>query len=456
MRVGYVRVSTREQDEGNALEQQTARIEKAGAALIFSDIESGRSDKRKEFNKMLAMCKQGKITEVVITRIDRLARSVITIHRTLVTLEEYKVKLIVLDAPVDTSSPFGWFSVNQMAGLAEFESRLLSERIKHGLNYFREQKKASPRPPFGYRRVDEKYAPDMMLHESGKTKWAIASEIIDHFLSSNATLRSTAKYVLDTYGISWSAAGLRYWMTNRVLQGDTVYNVHGNLNNPQAWEIHEGTHQALISRANYKLILKKLEDNKTKYSYGNNKKTNKEPLPLEGQIICGDCRYKCFCLKRKWKTYRVRCKKHENLGDYFCKNRVSTYLEDIISAVDTALVARYEEIQKYTLADLSSNREDNPDLIARQEQLKSLRLLPQSPIIQNAIEQTLLEIQAFKQKEVAAKQVSTELVQVLTTCFCDIGYWNELSWTDKQTIYKELVNYVKVLNGEILEIMLLV
>lgn len=456
MRAGYVRVSTREQDEGNALEQQTARVEKAGAALIFSDVESGRSDKRKEFNKMLAMCKLGKITEVVITRIDRLARSVITIHRTLVALEEYKVKLIVLDAPVDTTSPFGWFSVNQMAGLAEFESRLLSERIKHGLNYFREQKKASPRPPFGYRRVDEKYAADMTLHESGKTHWAIASEIIDYFLSGNATLRSTAKYVLDTYGISWTAAGLRYWMTNPVLQGDTVYNMHGNLNNPQAWEIHECTHQALILKAKYKLILKKLEDNKTKYSYGNNKNTNKESLPLVGQIICGDCRYKCFCLNHKWKTYRVRCKKHENLGDSFCKNRVSTYLEDIITAVDSALVERYEDIQKYTLANLSSNREDDPELIARQEQLKSLKLLPQNPIIQNAIEQTLLEIQVLKQREVVAKQVSTELVKVLTTCFDDIEYWNELSWPDKQAIYKELVNYVKVLNGEILEIKLLV
>ncbi|MBR8835539.1 MAG: recombinase family protein [Stigonema ocellatum SAG 48.90 = DSM 106950] len=455
MRVGYVRVSTREQDEGNALEQQTARVEKAGAVLIFSDVESGRSDKRKEFNKMLAMCKQGKISEVVITRIDRLARSVITIHRTLVSLEEYKVKLIVLDAPVDTSSPFGWFSVNQMAGLAEFESRLLSERIRHGLNYFREQKKASPRPPFGYGRVDEKYAPDMTLHESGKTNWVIASSIIDYFLSGNATLRSTAKYVLDNYGLSWTAPGLRYWMTNPVLQGNTAYNVHGNINNPQAWEIYENTHEALISKEKYKLILKKLEDNKTKYSYGNNKNTNKEPVPLVGQIICGDCGYKCFCLKRKWKTYRIRCKKHENLGESFCKNKVSTYLEDIMCAVDTALVARYKEIQNYTLANISSNEEDDPELIARQEQLKSLRLLPQNPIIQNAIEQTLLEIQVFKQREVAAKQVSSELIKALTTCFDDIGYWNELSWRDKQAIYKELVNYVKVLNGEIVEIILL-
>jgi DNA invertase Pin-like site-specific DNA recombinase len=58
MKAGYVRVSTREQDEGNALEQQTARVERAGAIIIFSDVESGRSDKRKEFNKMVKECKK--------------------------------------------------------------------------------------------------------------------------------------------------------------------------------------------------------------------------------------------------------------------------------------------------------------------------------------------------------------------------------------------------------------
>jgi site-specific DNA recombinase len=78
MRVGYVRVSKFEQED--ALVQQTARIEKAGCTLIFSDIESGKSDQRKNFNKLLAMCRTGQVTEVVITRVDRLARSVVTIH----------------------------------------------------------------------------------------------------------------------------------------------------------------------------------------------------------------------------------------------------------------------------------------------------------------------------------------------------------------------------------------
>ncbi|BAZ11414.1 resolvase domain-containing protein [Calothrix sp. NIES-4071] len=105
------------------------------------------------------------------------------------------MKLTVLDAPIDdASSPFGWFSINQMAGLAEFESRLLSSRVKHGMEYFREQKKAPGRTPFGYRRVNEKYAPDTTLHECGKSFWEIAAEIVDYFVDGNASLRSTVVY----------------------------------------------------------------------------------------------------------------------------------------------------------------------------------------------------------------------------------------------------------------------
>ncbi len=451
MKAGYVRVSSREQDEGNALEQQTARVEKAGAVLIFSDVESGRSDKRKEFNKMIAQCKQGRISEVICTRIDRLGRSVVGIHKAIAIFEEHHVKLTVLDAPVDPSSPFGWFSVNQMAGLAEFESRLLANRIKNGMDFFREQKKASPRPPFGYCRVDEKYAPDLS-EIRGKTEWAIASEIIDCFLSDHATLRNTVMFVLNTYGISWTAAGLRYWLLNPVLRGCTAYNIKGNLNKPENWNIHENTHQPLINEDIFRRILAKLDENKFKYSYGRDKKET-ETFPLAGQIICADCGYKCFCKKRH-STYRVRCKKHENLGSEFCSNRISSYLQDIISAVDNTLVERYREIREYAITNSNIEQQDSPELIVRQEQLKALRLLPKNQIIQDAIDQTILEINTIKQKEIAINQINTQLFDILSFCCSNINYWDETPWKDKILIYKELVDYIKVLNGEIKEIKL--
>jgi DNA invertase Pin-like site-specific DNA recombinase len=60
--VGYARVSKFTQsEEFDALEQQVARLKAAGVQELLVDIESGRSDSRKEFNRLLQMVKSGKI-----------------------------------------------------------------------------------------------------------------------------------------------------------------------------------------------------------------------------------------------------------------------------------------------------------------------------------------------------------------------------------------------------------
>jgi len=171
MKVGYARVSKAEQAETTeALDQQIARLKSAGAEQIFVDVQSGRKDNRKEFQKLMALVQQEAIATIIITRLDRLGRSVISLARAMELLEKHKVKLQILDAPIDLSSPFGWFGASQMAALAEFESRLLSDRIKHGYNYLRSQGKANPRVPFGYCRTEGKqYAPNYQCHPSGQT-----------------------------------------------------------------------------------------------------------------------------------------------------------------------------------------------------------------------------------------------------------------------------------------------
>jgi DNA invertase Pin-like site-specific DNA recombinase len=74
--VGYARVSSREQAvDSHALEQQIARLEAAGATKIFQDIQSGSRDDRPALNELMDLVHNRKIDEVIITRIDRLARS---------------------------------------------------------------------------------------------------------------------------------------------------------------------------------------------------------------------------------------------------------------------------------------------------------------------------------------------------------------------------------------------
>ncbi|XHR83865.1 MAG: recombinase family protein [Gloeotrichia echinulata GP01] len=124
-------MSTVEQSlEYDALKQQVKRLEDAGAEVVLVDVESGRSDKRKEFNKLLRLVKEAKVREVIITRIDRLGRSDIDVIKTIQLFNDCGIILRILDAPIDVSSSFGRFSASQMAALADFESRLLSERTR--------------------------------------------------------------------------------------------------------------------------------------------------------------------------------------------------------------------------------------------------------------------------------------------------------------------------------------
>ena len=454
MRVGYVRVSTGEQED--ALEQQTYRINKAGAVLIFSDIESGRSDNRKEFNKMLTMCREGQIKEVIVTRVDRLARSVITISKTIALFEELQVKLIILDAPVDdSSSPFGWFSLNQMAGLAEFESRLLQNRVKHGLAYFREQNKACPQPPFGYVRIDEKYEPDMTLHKSGKTNWAIAAEIVEYFLENKASLRNTVQYLSKKYNIKFSPPGLRGWFRNPVLRGHTRYGVRKSRIDSSKWDIREDTHTALISKEVYEQIEVQLSDNKNlwgkNFEGGNNRNSISRYL-LSGQIICGSCGYKCYVHDRK-KTNGIRCKRRRIYGDAECDNKTAVPLKKVIEAVDSALTAKAIELKNYTINNQPSI-EETPEIIELKTRLESLQRMPQDEIIEDAVRRTILKIQQIQQKNTHGVTVSNHLINQLKESFHDYEFFKTLPDEVKSQLYKKFVKHVKVLNGDIVEVAL--
>lgn len=457
MKVGYCRVSTREQADTDALEQQLARIRKAGVVRIFQDIESGRKDSRSQYNQMLELARVGEIKEIVITRIDRLSRSLQSFLKVLKQLEEWEVRLNILDSPVDDpSSPTGWFNLAIMGQLSEFESRMLSSRIRHGLDYFREQKKAAPRPPFGYARINEKYAPDETINESsGLTNWQVAHMLIKYFLSPNATTRGTCKYSLQTFGKKWTPAGFRYWLLNPTLLGSTAYNVHDNLNHPERWIIHPNTHQPLISEETLASIKEKFEENRHKFSYGNNRQGALK-LPLEGQMTCGCCGYKLFIMKStRYKTYRIRCKKRENLGAQFCSYSKAIRLNEVMQIVDKELIKRANKITKRTEKGLTKTAV-SPEIIKLQNQLRTLKSLPSSEIIDGAIKETEQEIERLINNQEVTGILEKNKLELIEKTLRNPDYWSELPWNDKITIYKQLLDNVVILNGEILEVNLLV
>ncbi|MDR6434647.1 recombinase family protein [Brucella pseudogrignonensis] len=125
---GYARVSTLDQK----LDGQIALLKSAECTVIYKEKKSGADAARPELKKLLAAIGQG--DTIIITRLDRLARSTIDLLRIMKDLDERGVSLKSLaDSWLDTTTAAGKLIITIFAGLAEFERALIKERTAEGL-----------------------------------------------------------------------------------------------------------------------------------------------------------------------------------------------------------------------------------------------------------------------------------------------------------------------------------
>jgi DNA invertase Pin-like site-specific DNA recombinase len=129
MKVGYARVSSQSQDYG----AQVQALKAAGCTRIYSEKASGKStDGRPQFKKMLKGLLPGDV--VVVSRLDRLARSSRDLHNILAELEGLQVGFLSLrEAWADTSTPAGRLMFAVMSGVSQFERELIQARCAEGI-----------------------------------------------------------------------------------------------------------------------------------------------------------------------------------------------------------------------------------------------------------------------------------------------------------------------------------
>jgi DNA invertase Pin-like site-specific DNA recombinase len=126
-KIGYARVST----VGQSLEVQLDKLNAIGCDKIYSEKISGTTANRTELKACLDFVRSG--DTLVITKLDRLARS--TFHLTQIA-EDFKqqgVELVVLDQNIDTATPTGKLLFNMLASIAEFETEIRKERQLEGI-----------------------------------------------------------------------------------------------------------------------------------------------------------------------------------------------------------------------------------------------------------------------------------------------------------------------------------
>ncbi|MCY1290409.1 hypothetical protein D9M69_406320 [compost metagenome] len=140
MKIGYARVSTRDQNA----DLQLDALKRAGCERIYQDTASGAKSARPELDKLLTHVRSG--DTVVIWKLDRLGRSLKHLVELVGELAERKVGLQSLNDPIDTTHAQGRLVFNLFASLAEFERELIRERTQAGLTAARARGRVGGRP----------------------------------------------------------------------------------------------------------------------------------------------------------------------------------------------------------------------------------------------------------------------------------------------------------------------
>ncbi len=126
MKIGYIRVSTKEQNEARQVEMLKNECEK-----IYIEKASGKDRNRPELEKMLNYARDGDI--VVVESYSRLARNVLDLLNIVEELEKKNIKFISKKENIDTTTAAGKLMLNIFASLSQFEREQLKERQREGI-----------------------------------------------------------------------------------------------------------------------------------------------------------------------------------------------------------------------------------------------------------------------------------------------------------------------------------
>ena len=141
MKIGYVRVSTQEQ---NTLRQEVL-MRDLGVDQLYVDRSSGKNTDRPELRKMLAYVRQG--DTVIVESISRFARNTRDLLGLVEQLTDKQVEFVSQKEAIDTTTPTGKFMLTIFGAVAELEREYILQRQREGIAIAKEQGKYKGRKP---------------------------------------------------------------------------------------------------------------------------------------------------------------------------------------------------------------------------------------------------------------------------------------------------------------------
>ncbi|WP_296711716.1 recombinase family protein [Rhodoblastus sp.] len=168
MIIGYARTSTSEQKAG--LEAQERDLKAAGVKRTFSE-QTSSVGPRQELEAAIDYAREGDV--LIVTKLDRLARSVSHLGELVSRLETKGVSLRVLAMGMDTATPTGRLMINLLGSIAQFEREIMLERQREGIAKAKGEGKYKGRAPTARAKADE----IIRLTDAGMSREAIATKL---------------------------------------------------------------------------------------------------------------------------------------------------------------------------------------------------------------------------------------------------------------------------------------
>lgn len=332
----YSRVSTdRQERDGVSLDNQEAmarrHCEAQGWTLTatYTDVKSGRVDKRPQFKQLQADAKARAFDVVIVYRTDRLARGTIKTLQVAELLLSHNVRLVSLTQDLDLLTSQGKLLFRLQAALGEFESDTTSERVRDAMHYTASQGKfTGQQRPLGYAWDKEAGHYQVVEAEAETVKACFVAYLAERSLRGACQVLNAAGHRTRT-GRLFATDGLREILRNRAYLGHTVWGRHQGVRNsdggkrkkalpPEAWAVKENTHPPLIDKATWEAANTLLESRQGKpprLLYG------QAHYAWSGMIRCGLCGGPLT--RRTTRTRRKKDGQWSLAHGYLCKTYVS-------------------------------------------------------------------------------------------------------------------------------------
>jgi DNA invertase Pin-like site-specific DNA recombinase len=280
--IGYARVS--KDDQADALPAQVSRLNAAGCSRVITDIETGRSSDRDGLLELMAMVQAGEVSELLLTRVDRLGRDAAYTDALLAQCEARGVTVRALDGgAIETATPQGFLMARLQTGLAEMESRMLSMRLRRQFTVYRaEGRHLRRRKPFGYQN-----GPGHRL-EPHPEHWGEALRVLRE-LRRLASFAAVARSMPHWCAWTPAATNLQAWFVNPVIRGHIGHQL--DRGSGKGWrrqwgEIHYDQHPALISEQDWRELAALLQRPTNRFKATGDTETRHG---LTGLLRCASC-----------------------------------------------------------------------------------------------------------------------------------------------------------------------